>query len=294
MVDSLPRNTRLKLDQTLGQWSHWLCDPPLATAPRIEQRLGGGLSNHSILVATGERRFVIRVDNINPLAHGLNRQIEWRVLQEAARRQLAPVPRYFNPDLGTLVCDYLAADAEQLEDIDDIADLLRNIHSLPAIHSRLNLGERILNYERQVAAKGPQTVVERFHPPVLQRLNKCAQQETANVVCHNDLLRGNRLYSSNQLWALDWEYAAMASPYYELAVIVAGDSLNETERDQLLRRYLQRDATSDEHRRLGEYSCVYRYLELLWYLAVEPTPIAPELVTRKTAELERALGLQPR
>ena len=50
MVETLSRNTRLKLDQTLGQWRHWHCEPALTKIPVVERRLSGGLSNHSVLV----------------------------------------------------------------------------------------------------------------------------------------------------------------------------------------------------------------------------------------------------
>ena len=113
MAEALPRNVRLKLDQTLAQWPHWRCDPPLPAAPHIQGRLAGGLSNYSVLVVAGARRFVIRVDGVRPAAHGLNRQGEWRALRSASDQQLAPCPRYFNPELGTLVCDYLETDPEQ-------------------------------------------------------------------------------------------------------------------------------------------------------------------------------------
>lgn len=292
MVESLPRNTRLKLEQTLGQWRHWHCDPALEKIPHAEQQLAGGLSNHSVLVAAGERRFVVRVDGINPALHGLSRQTEWRVLQEAGRRHLAPMPRYFNPDLGTLVCDFLAADDEQSYSLDDLAHLLHEIHSLPAIHTRLDLRERILRYERQVQAKAVQAALGGFHPAIMQILDHCAQQETNRVVCHNDLLRANRLYSGGQLRALDWEYAAMASPWYELGVIVAGDSLDDDAQDQLLALYLQREATPGERQRVCDYSCVYRYLELLWLLATDQALCPPELVQSKTAALARSLEPQ--
>ena len=293
MVDSLPRQTRLKLDQTLAQWRHWQCQPALAAAPLIERRLSGGLSNHSVLVASAEQRFVVRMDGIEPATHGLNRQTEWRVLQEAGRQQLAPAPRYFNPDLGTLVCDYLPADAQQPGNLEDVADLLRKIHELPAIHSRLDLRERVLRYERHLEAQGTRTALKSFHPIILHLIETCAQQCATRVVCHNDLLRPNRLYCANKLRALDWEYTAMASPWYELAVIAAGDSLNNTELDQLLVRYLRREASAGERQWVHAYTCVYRYLELLWYLAAAPALSTSEFLEQKTAELERALGGSP-
>ena len=110
MAAALPRHVRLKLAQALGQWRHWRCDPPLQSMPEVVRVLGSGLSNHNVLVRC-EASYVVRIDGINPAHHGLNRQTEWRAIESAAAAGLAPRPRYFNPELGCLVCDYLPPDA---------------------------------------------------------------------------------------------------------------------------------------------------------------------------------------
>jgi hypothetical protein len=115
MVTTLPRPVQLKLEQTLAQWQHWQLPAPLPERPTAVTLLGDGLSNYSVQVASGDLHFVVRIDGIIPSQHGLNRQIEWRALSNAAAAELAPTPRYFNPDLGTLVCDFLPPDARQTQ-----------------------------------------------------------------------------------------------------------------------------------------------------------------------------------
>lgn len=290
MVTSLPRGIRLKLDQTLAQWPRWRCEQPLPFAPRVQECLRGGLSNYSVLVAAGEQRFVVRIDGINPRTHGLNRQTEWRVLNRASERRLAPTPRYFNPELGAMVCDYLAPDQQQPLHIADLAGLLREIHTLPAIHIRLDLRERILRYERQLEQTTALPGLTEFHPKIMQLLEDSCRQSTTTAVCHNDLLRANRLYSAGKIVALDWEYAAMASPWYELAVIIAGDALCHRDQEELLHGYLQRDADAIERQLVDSYACIYRYLELLWYMCSGPAAGTRELLEAKTGELARSLG----
>jgi thiamine kinase-like enzyme len=106
-------------------------------------------------------------------------------------------------------------------------------------------------------------------------------------LCHNDLLAANRLRSGGVLWALDWEYCAMGSPWYDLAVTQCGDSLGEVETDELLRSYLGRSPQSDELERLRDYGRVYRYLELLWYLALGKQP-GDAFLAQRTAALSDA------
>ncbi len=236
MASALSRPIRLRLDQALAQWPHWDLQPPPDSPPRVLQPLGQGLSNHSFLLEADTRRFVLRLDGLSPHAHGLNRQTEWRVLHNACSAGLAPAPRYCNPELGALVCDYLAPDPPAAEDPAAIAALLRAIHRLPAIHARLDLAERSRRYEHTLqAADG-----DDWHAlaPLAEPLGLLLRQaETLAgplVLCHNDLLRSNRLSSNGRLWAVDWEYAAMGSAWFDLAAVLAGDELPEASGQALL------------------------------------------------------------
>jgi len=270
---ALPRGAEQKLEQTLAQWRQWQCSPALEHAPTVLRVLAPGVSNHSVLVESG-RLFVVRIDGLNPSANGLNRQMEWRTLQAAHPAGIAPCPRYFNPELGSLVCDYLTPDAIQRTDAADIGRLLRAVHALPPRHHRLDIAERVLRHEKQLEHRGTPLgdTLQRCRAPVTALLGDIGLQTPQTALCHNDLLRANRLYSGGRLWALDWEYCAMASPWYDLAVVIHGDSLPAADADALLRAYLGRAPQAGELDQLHRYGCIYRYLELIWYLALE-TPV---------------------
>ena len=282
MVASLPGNIRLRLEQTLAQWRHWDCDPVLPAAPRPVALLGTGLSNVSVLVAAG-RRFVVRIDGIDPAAHSLSRQGEWHSLGAACRAGLAPRPRYFNPELGSLVCDYLEPDERQPLVVPDIARLLRRIHQLPPRHHRLDLPERLTGYEKRLAQRAPARApqLESYRAAVRAMLAGALEVPCPAVHCHHDLLRANRLYSGGRLFALDWEYSAMGNPWYDLAVVVAGDSLCAQDADLLLETYLGRPADADERRLVAGFGSVYRYLELLWYLVQDHPALDDETLQQK-------------
>lgn len=268
MAAALPLPVRLKLDQTLAQWRHWQCGRPLEGPPQFVAPLAAGHSNHSVLVGDS-RQFVVRIDGVDPAAHGINRQAEWLALQDAHAAGLAPRPCYFNPDLATLVCEYLQPDEEQRQEPGQVAALLRGIHGLPLRHSRLDLRQRIRRYEHQLASPGASLprALAGTRDRVLERLSRVTARDHPRSMCHNDLLRGNRLVSGGRLWAIDWEYCAVGDPLYELAVIICGDDLSEAEGEELVTCYLGREASADERGALLDYCCVYRYLELLWYRA---------------------------
>ena len=291
MAVTLPRAEQLKLDHTLAQWRHWRCASPLSRAPRVLRKLGSGHSNCSVLVESGGR-YVVRIDGISPAAHGLNRQAEWRIMHSAHGAGLAPRPCYFNPDLGSLVCEYLAPDDAEVPSPEAVAHLLRGIHDLPPCHLRLDLRDRIGRYERQLAHRGPQVpaALSRQREPVLDCLARREDARAAPVLCHNDLLSANRLASGGGLWAIDWEYSAMGDPWYDLAVVICGDNLPGAESQRLVAAYLGQQPTALQSRALQEYCAVYRYLELLWHLALERPVIDERGLARALDRLAEAVA----
>jgi thiamine kinase-like enzyme len=291
MVASLPGNIRLRLERTLAQWRHWDCEPVLPAPPGTLALLGAGLSNVSVLVEAG-RRFVVRIDGIDPAAHSLSRQGEWHSLGAASLAGLAPQPRYFNPELGSLVCDYLEPDPRQPLLIADIAQLLRRIHQLPPRHQRLDLPERLLGYEKRLAQRTPARAQHLgcYQTAVRAKLASALEVRCQAVHCHHDLLRANRLYSGGRLFALDWEYSAMGNPWYDLAVVMAGDSLSAQDADLLLETYLGRPAEAAERRLVTSFGCVYRYLEVMWYLVQGHPALDDASLQQKLQCLEEQLA----
>lgn len=294
MAATVPAPVSLRLEQALGQWQQWRVTAPLPEAPRVLQPLGRGLSNHSFLLASGERRFVLRLDGINPATNGLSRQLEWRILQQAHAAGMAPAPRYCNPELGALVCDYLVADDSNTDDPAAVARLLQRIHDLPAVHARLDLAERCRRSEHSLRQGQPDRwqALRSAAAGIAALLPRLATSGGPLRLCHNDLLRANRLGHDGRLWAVDWEYAAMGPIWFDLAAVTAGDEWTDSAVTALLHAYLGRAPLPGEKERLLGFECAYRYLELLWYL-LAPEPPSADYLARKRATLEARLAALP-
>ncbi len=57
------------------------------------------------------------------------------------------------------------------------------------------------------------------------------------VLCHNDLLPANMITSAGRLWLVDWEYAGMGHPLFDLASVSANAGLSDDEEAALLQSY---------------------------------------------------------
>ena len=261
-----PAPTQLKLEQTLAQWRHWRCDPPLQGSPHLDQVLDGGLSNHNYLVSAGSQRFVVRIDGVNPGRHGMSRQVEFLAQQSAATNTLAPMPRYFNPELGALVCDFIPPDDQQRFTPAEFALLCRQIHALPSRRHKLNLASRIQRYEHLLVRSGKPLPPAELRQSIKQHLDKVEAKTFKETLCHHDLLPANLIVSQNKLFALDWEYVAMGNPWFDLAVGCEGQQYDQDQVEEFLYHYLERIPEPEDSHQLRQFSGLYRYLELLWHL----------------------------
>ena len=289
MSQQLPATALRKLEQTLAQWQQWKGAGDLPGAPDLVRQLGG-ISNYTVLVEAAGLGFTVRLDRVNPAANGINRQVEWTAMTRAYQAGIAPRPRYFNPEIGAMVCDYLPPDREQAIAPETLAGLLRKIHQLPGLHYRLDLAERFRRYRRQLPAlpsplSGALEALARTSAPLLSSL--CAGTGYRHL-CHNDISSENLVRSGGRLYALDWEYCAMGNAWFDLATGHRNTGLGTGHCDELLRHYLQRAVRDEDRHTLAQWSFVGDYLDLLWYLSQRPDYLDQELCH------DRATGLLSR
>lgn len=242
------------------------------------RELGGGLSNLSFLVEAGDH-YVVRLDGPSDELHQLHRPTEWRVLNLAADIGIAPQPRYFNPEIGALVTDFLEAATVADFDSEGIAQLFQYIHSLPCVHTRLDLDKRLQRYLQAVRRQQVQLPREmvQYEPRLADVLAELESLQTGYVLCHNDLLRANRIFCRDRWMALDWEYSAMGNPWFDLAAVCWEEELSEHEREAFAERYLCRAPEQGELRQLAGMLAIYGFLECAWHLAVTSTVQASKL-----------------
>jgi len=255
MDPSLPRPVELRLQDVLEQWQRW--HPAPVQKPTPQETLSEGLSNHSVRVSDGRGHWVVRLDGLPPEPLGLSRDVEYSALQKAAARGLAPEPVFQCVDAGALVCAYLPPDDRQQHTPQQLAQLLRRIHALPPVSAQLDVLARA---QRYLDLAGGDVLPE----PLQHACARLGQLPVQNTLCHNDLLAANRLVSGGRLRALDWEYAAMGDPLFDLAAIIEGDAWTDAAADTLLQSWLSRPARDEDEERLALQRTVYRELSALW------------------------------
>jgi thiamine kinase len=257
------------------------------------ERLGLGLVNESYRVARDGGVYSLRVPVPDAAALGLDRAWECQVLACAMAAGIAPAIVCCEPLLGILVTRWVEGrswTAEQVrlpENIGKLAQLARRIHALPVPQAarRMSPPSWIAEYQERLIRRG----VEANHllagsgrrlidlqSGLERHLAALAEPPAvAPAVCHGDLHVQNLVAGDDGLVLLDWEYAHVSEPYWDLAGWLGNNDLGADSGRLLLASYLGRQPTEQENTRLQELVWVYDYVCLLWselYLKLESGP----------------------
>lgn len=251
----------------LPVWSHAVSIEPLA----------GGMTNRNYRVRDGGRAFVVRLGDDIP-EHNVLRWHEAAVSRAAASAGLSPAVIHHEP--GVLVLDFIVGEAlteERLRDgamIDRVGRLLARAH-----------GEIIGHVAGPVLAFWPFQVNRDYlrrlsadpacERGLLDRLGadnarlEAQLGPTATVLGHNDLLPGNILDDGERLWLIDWEYAGLGTPLFDLAGLASNAGYDEGQVERLLHAYEGQLPGGDAVRRVLLMQAVSLLRETLWSLTAE-------------------------
>lgn len=219
--------------------------PAIANAETVTvSMLPGGLSNTNYLVDADGEMFVVRHGCDNAESLGIDRGWEEAAARLAHDAGLAPeVVAFVQPD-GHAVIRYLPdAEPPTIEEftspemVERVARRMRDVHALPPIDGVFDPFEVIDHWNAVLVERGSLVPARLGSLLDLVEVAKIGRRQIASedlVLCHNDPYHLNFL-DDGELWLIDWEYAGMGDPMYDLAGV--GLNLDGDGRDLLLRSY---------------------------------------------------------
>lgn len=248
----------------------------LATLPgmaggRVMRRLADGPTNASYLVEHAGERFVLRLDKAETRALGLDRHNERTVCAAVAAAGLGPAYRHFDPAAGVCLRPFVTGRCLQRADLADLAVLrrlaaaLRRLHGLEAVGAAFTPLAAARRYAEQLGTPAAAALADR----AAEWHTGLSRDAAHFALCHNDLVCENVLLTQSQgLLLIDWEYAGIGDPYFDLAVVVRHHDLGRELTEHFLEAYLQRPPANREIERLSRQCAFYGCLLELWNLRV--------------------------
>jgi thiamine kinase-like enzyme len=240
--------------------------------PHIEP-LRAGLTNETFRVVRDERSYALRLAGSDPLPLGLDRHWEEQILKAAGASGLAPALVHSDAARGVLVTRWVVgrtwseSQLPKAANLLKIAALMRRVHalSIPASARIMSPATWIELYQRALSKRGQPPPDSSLQSKAMVYLERLAEPPTsAHVVCHSDMHRMNLIEAGETLVLLDWEYAHVAEPLWDLAAWSANNDLNADARQALLVNYWGGAQAASEAARYRLMLWLYDYVCLLW------------------------------
>lgn len=211
---------------------------------RIEP-LEGGITNRNFRITLAGASYVVRLAGADTELLGIDRAVERAAAEAAAAVGVGPEVVLSLPELGCLVTRFVEGEPIPAEDLEREEVLAAVVRSVRAIHEGPRIpGEfwapAVCRAYREVAASKGVRI-----PPAYDRLIEVAAEIEAAFAaspsprrpCHNDLLNANLLRDGDHVWIVDYEYAGMGDPFFDLGNFSINNGLSEEAQARLLELY---------------------------------------------------------
>jgi len=239
--------------------------------------LGGGITNVNFKVEDAGQRYVVRIgDDI--LVHQIMRFNELAASRAAHAAGLSPAVVYAEP--GATVLAFVDGHTLTPEDVrsgptlERILDLVTRCHRELPRHFR---GPVLAFWVFQVLRDYTHTLEEgrsRMLPELPELADRAKRLEEAVgpveiVFGHNDLLAGNLMDDGERLWLIDWDYAGLNSPLFDLGGLASNNALCQADETWLLERYFDGPVNDELYHRYSAMKCASLLREAMWSMVSE-------------------------
>jgi thiamine kinase-like enzyme len=253
------------LEQVIARIPEW-AGAEVTSAP-----LGGGITNLNYRVDIRGESFVVRIPGKDSELLGIDRRREFECTEAASRSAVAPEVVYFLEAEGIIVTRFIAGRGFSAEEIGRPASIHRVAASLlryhngaafPGIFSAFETVQRYLRLVSQRRVPLPSAfnwIMERAE--TVEGAIRAVPRPLRP--CHNDLLLANFIDDGDFIRIIDWEYAAMGDPFFDLGNFAVHQGFNETQEALLLEAY-GRQAEPQAQARLKLMKILSDLREAMW------------------------------
>lgn len=242
-------------------------DPDLLEVERL-----GGMTNHTYAVTLRSGKYIFRLPGKGTEVL-INREHE-RISTELAANLGIDAPLiYIDAKSGVKICTYIQGavtmSADTLKESRNVRDAAKLFHILHTCGTDTRVPfevfEMAAGYEKIIADNN--VAFYEDYPQIRQEVMTIKKEvdrlSIPKAPCHNDPLCENWIRNDERMYLIDWEYAGMNDPMWDLADLSIESGYDKELDCELLDAYLSRTPTDEE---LLRFEANKIYLDFLWSL----------------------------
>ena len=207
---------------------------------------------------------VIKEDKPYAKKIGLNRKREASLLNAINHSCSCPNIIFNDLNAGIIVWEYIEGTEAKSELILNKDFLIRLGRKVKNIHitdittlSSYNFLDFIEHYKDIIKDNKSREDINNL-------ISKLYNSDTQLTLCHNDLTKPNILVGDT-ISFIDWEYASLNDPHYDIATVFQAYNLNANQRDAFLIGY---NSVNVDLARVNEFIALTKFTERLWDRAI--------------------------
>jgi thiamine kinase-like enzyme len=207
--------------------------------------LTNGITNANYVVDLGDEQVVVRVPGKDTGLLGIDRRSEVEAGRLAATVGVGPDVLVYDVPTDCIVTRFIVARPISTEELasepmlGDFVAALRRVHSVGRVEAVFDPYRIVRVYRDEAGARGVHAPFDLDAALALVDRVEAARPFRTTVLGHNDLLNANFLYDG-AVRIVDWEYAGMTDPFFDLANVAVNNDFAPEAEEALLRHYVGR------------------------------------------------------
>ena len=236
------------------------------------EELEGGLTNDNYKARVGLKDYFIRCGYTQNVILGVSLEREWQSTSIAAEAGLSPKTIQYHPEERIFITDFIETGDRDINlreptSLKKFCDLVRELHSLkaefPIKFCPFDSINEYIEKAIEVGAILPDSLFLKIIPWMKQLQLEIDPLSTC-VPCHFDLHHRNVLDDGERYWLIDWEYAGMGDPFFDLATAASIEDFSEKEMIEFLRVYLNNRQPSPQE--VSYFNTMRTLADIRWSL----------------------------
>ena len=233
----------------------------------------GGRTNEVFYADHAGEQYVLRLPGKGTEDY-INRKNEAQAATLAAKAKVAPDIVFFDGWSGIMITRFVDHGVTMTPEnftsragaLTRAAEVFKKLHTSGAVfNARFDLFSMIDDYLKILAAKN--IVLPVGYADILKSAEAVRKALNANalpqVACHCDPLCENLIDTGKRMWLVDWEYAGMNDPLWDLGHLAVEAELSTAQEDDMLAAYLASPPSALERGRFVIYKAM---CDLVWML----------------------------